>query len=73
MKFHLAECKFVICKYSTVFCHIALELIYDTPARQNSNLFEGNGRNSGDESKNIIAEQDLMQKTVSAVLAQVSI
>ena len=46
MKFHLAECKFVICKYSTVFCHIALELIYDTPARQNSNLFEGNDGNS---------------------------
>ena len=64
---------------------VAGQLIYDSPARQNCNLFHGNGGNSmPSESSPVMADQHLtrslsevvspaISETVSAVLAQVSI
>ena len=64
---------------------VAGQLIYDSPTRQNCNLFHGNGGNSmPSESSPVMADQHLtrslsevvspaISETVSVVLAQVSI
>ena len=84
MKFDLAECKFIICKKWILF-RVAGQLIYDSPARQNCNLFHGNAGILRPPSRvPVMADQDLtrslseavsraVSETVSAVLARVSI